>query len=86
MLYVSESIVILKNEKLITLVYPDWGELGENARSKENIDSLMEKCRQELNQQLPAYSQITRIKMWPEEFEKTAKKSIKRYLYQDVDI
>lgn len=86
MLYVSESIVILKNEKLIALVYPDWGELGENARSKENIDSLMEKCRQELNQQLPAYSQITRIKMWPEEFEKTAKKSIKRYLYQDVDI
>lgn len=86
MLYVSESIVILKNDKLIALVYPDWGELGDNAHSKENIDRLLEKCRLELNQQLPTYSQITHIKMWPEEFEKTAKKSIKRYLYQDVNI
>ncbi len=86
MLYVSESIVILNHEKLIALVYPDWSELGENIRSPEEIERLMEQNRHELNQQLPTYSQISRIKIWPEEFEKTAKKSIKRYLYQDVKL
>ena len=84
MLYVSESIVILNHDRLVALVYPDWGELGEEGRSPERIEELMEKNRQELNLQLPNYAQISRIKIWPEEFEKTAKKSIKRYLYQDV--
>ncbi len=84
MLYVSESIVILNHDRLVALVYPDWGELGEEGRSPERIEELMEKNRQELNMQLPNYAQISRIKIWPEEFEKTAKKSIKRYLYQDV--
>ena len=84
MLYVSESIVILNHDRLVALVYPDWGELGDNGRSPERIEELMEKNRQELNMQLPNYAQISRIKIWPEEFEKTAKKSIKRYLYQDV--
>ena len=84
MLYVSESIVILNHDRLVALVYPDWGELGEEGRSPERIEELMEKNRQELNMQLPNYAQISRIKIWPEEFEKTAKKSIKRYHYQDV--
>ena len=44
----------------------------------------MEENRQELNKQLPAFSQIARFKLYPEEFEKTAKKSIKRFLYQDI--
>ncbi len=84
MLYVSESIVILNHDRLVALVYPDWSELGEASRSPARIEELMEKNRQELNAQLPGYAQISRIKLWPEEFEKTAKKSIKRYLYQDV--
>ena len=45
----------------------------------------MEVNRGELNKQLPAYSQITRIRLYPEEFEKTAKKSIKRFLYQNIE-
>ena len=84
MLYVSESIVILNNDRLVALVYPDWTELGDEVRSPEHVEELMERNRQELNQQLPGYAQISRIKIWPEEFEKTAKKSIKRYLYKDV--
>lgn len=86
MIYVSESIVILKDNKLVALVYPDWTELGENDHSPANIERLLEKNRIELNQQLPTYSQISAIKVWPEEFEKTAKKSIKRYLYQEAEI
>lgn len=86
MLYVSESIVILNHDRLVALVYPDWSELGEASRSPARIEELMEKNRQELNAQLPGYAQISRIKLWPEEFEKTAKKSIKRYLYQDVQL
>ena len=84
MLYVSECIVILNHDRLVALVYPDWSEMGEASRSPARIEELMEKNRQELFALLPGYAQISRIKLWPEEFEKTAKKSIKRYLYQDV--
>ena len=86
MLYVSESIIILKKDKLVALVYPDWSELGGNGYSPQLIEQLMEDTRKELNSQLPAYAQISRIKVWPEEFEKTAKKSIKRYLYQEAEV
>ena len=48
------------------------------------LEEAIENNPIELNSQLPAYAQITRIKLYPEEFEKTAKKSIKRYLYQDI--
>ena len=84
MLYVSESIVILHHDKLVALVYPDWSELGDAGHDPGRVEALMDDCRRQLNGQLPAYAQISRIKVWPEEFEKTAKKSIKRYLYQDV--
>ena len=50
--------------------------------SSQQLEEVMENNRNELNATLPVYSQITRIKLYPEEFEKTAKKSIKRYLYQ----
>lgn len=86
MLYVSESIVILRGDKLVALVYPDWAELGDSGHSPAMIEQLMEQNRQELNRQLPAYAQISRMKIWPEEFEKTAKKSIKRYLYQHAEL
>ena len=51
---------------------------------KKALEAAIEVNRTELNKMLPAYSQITRIKLYPEEFEKTAKKSIKRFLYQDI--
>jgi long-chain acyl-CoA synthetase len=80
--YVSESIIISQNNKLIGLVYPDFDELFANGLKNEDLDRIMEENRVALNQLLPAYSQITKMKIYAEEFEKTPKKSIKRFLYQ----
>lgn len=82
--YVSESLVILQQDKLVALVYPDNDDAFAHGLKHADIERAMEENRIELNKQLPAYSQITRCKLYPEEFEKTAKKSIKRFLYQDI--
>lgn len=82
--YVSESLVILQQDKLVALVYPDNDDTFAHGLKHADIERAMEENRIELNKQLPAYSQITRCKLYPEEFEKTAKKSIKRFLYQDI--
>lgn len=80
--FVSESLIILQQDKLVGLVYADKTELFERGIKEKELTEIMEKNRLELNKQLPPYSQITRIQLYPEEFQKTAKKSIKRYLYQ----
>lgn len=82
--FVNESLVILAGDKLIALVYPDNEEAFAQGMDKKALEAAIEINRTELNKMLPAYSQITRIKLYPEEFEKTAKKSIKRFLYQDI--
>ena len=82
--FVNESLVILAGDKLIALVYPDNEEALAQDMDKKALEAAIEVNRTELNKMLPAYSQITRIKLYPEEFEKTAKKSIKRFLYQDI--
>lgn len=82
--FVNESLVILAGDKLIALVYPDNEEAFAQGMDKKALEAAIEVNRTELNKMLPAYSQITRIKLDPEEFEKTAKKSIKRFLYQDI--
>ena len=82
--FVNESLVILQNNKLIALVYPDNEEAFQQNMNAHQLEEAIENNRIELNSQLTAYAQITRIKLYPEEFEKTAKKSIKRYLYQDI--
>ena len=82
--FVNESLVILQNNKLIALVYPDNEEAFQQNMNAHQLEEAIENNRIELNSQLPAYAQITRIRLYPEEFEKTAKKSIKRYLYQDI--
>lgn len=82
--FVNESLVILAGDKLIALVYPDNEEAFAQGMDKKALEAAIEVNRTELNKILPAYSQITRIKLYPEEFEKTAKKSIKRFLYQDI--
>ena len=83
--FVGESLVLLSGDKLIALVYPDHEDTFAHGLSKVQLEQAMEANRNELNKQLPAYSQITRIRLYPEEFEKTAKKSIKRFLYQDIE-
>ncbi|MDD6907262.1 MAG: AMP-binding protein [Bacteroidaceae bacterium] len=83
--YVAESIVIQQEDhKLMALIYPDFEVAYAQGLKDEDIEKAMEDNRVALNQNLPAYSQITRVKIYPEEFEKTPKKSIKRFLYQDV--
>ncbi len=78
---VSESVVIQQGEKLIALVHPDQDD--QMAFSREELGSIMEQNRKDLNQQLPHYSRLAAIRLHDEEFQKTPKKSIKRYLYQE---
>lgn len=86
LMLVNESIVIQKGEKLYGLVYPDFDEARKLGLQESDLDSVMEQNRQDLNALLPAYSQLSGIKIYQQEFEKTPKKSIKRFLYTDVDI
>lgn len=81
MAMVSESIIIQRGEKLVALVHPDKDEVVNF--SQEELEHIMEQNRQELNSQLPVYSRISAIELHEEEFAKTPKKSIKRYLYQN---
>ena len=82
---VAECIVIQQgDDKLAALIYPDFEEAEAAGMDNNAIEKLMEENRVALNAELPPYSQIARVKIYPEEFEKTPKKSIKRFLYQDI--
>jgi long-chain acyl-CoA synthetase len=80
MAMVSESLIVQRGDKLVALVYPDKDELMNF--SEEELEHIMEQNRQELNNTLPVYSRISAVELQAEEFAKTPKKSIKRYLYQ----
>lgn len=82
--YVAESLIVLQKEKLVALIYPDFDDAFAHGLQQTDIEKVMETNRNELNQQLPAYCQITKVKIHFEEFEKTAKKSIKRFMYQEA--
>ncbi len=82
MALVSESIVIQEGEKLVGLVHPDYDEAQSLGLNKEDIATIMEQNRQQLNEIMPSYSKISAMRIHEEEFEKTPKKSIKRFLYQ----
>ena len=82
--YVSESIIIQRDEKLVALIHPDYDELAANGIEEADIDRIMKENVDELNTMIPNYSKITRYVLMKEEFEKTPKKSIKRYLYQNA--
>ena len=83
--FICESIVIQQSDmKLAALIYPDFDAAYAQKMTDADIEKAMEENRRSINVELPAYSQIARVKIYPEEFEKTPKKSIKRFLYQDV--
>ena len=82
MTMVVESIVVQRDNKLVALVYPDFDEAKGMNFSTDDIKNVMEQNRNGLNEMLPAYEKISEIIIQKEEFEKTPKKSIKRYLYQ----
>jgi long-chain acyl-CoA synthetase len=79
---VVESIVLEREGKLVALVYPDNSPEGKKVLGEQTMTQLMEQNRAELNKELPQYSQLTAIELVTEEFEKTPKRSIKRYLYK----
>ena len=82
--YVSESIIVQQNDRLVGLVYPDFDDAFAHGLTNEDLERVMEENRVALNTELPGYSQISKMKIYPEEFEKTPKKSIKRFLYQEA--
>lgn len=84
MAMVNESIVIQNDDKLVALVHPDMEEVNNLGFTDEDLENIMEQNRKELNMQIPGFAKVSRIKLHNQEFEKTAKKSIKRYLYQNA--
>jgi long-chain acyl-CoA synthetase len=84
MAMVNESLIIQREERLVGLVHPDYEEADSMGFSSEDLENIMEQNRKELNAMLPTFAKISVIKLLEEEFAKTPKKSIKRYLYQDA--
>lgn len=80
--YVAESLVVSRDGKLVALVYPSLEEITKENLGEEQIKTIMSDNLKTLNSELPGYSQVSEIKINHEEFEKTPKRSIKRYLYQ----
>ena len=79
--FVAESLVVERDGKLVGLVYPDYEAVDRLGITGSDLDEAMENVRRELNTLVAPYEQISRIQLLPNEFEKTPKRSIKRYLY-----
>ena len=84
MTMVNESLIIQRGDKLVGLIHPDMDTARSLGLNDNDIREIMEQNRIELNKTLPAFCKITSVTIHPEEFAKTPKKSIKRYLYQDA--
>lgn len=84
MAMVGESLVLQRGDQLVGLVYPDHEEVTSLGFSDNDIVDIMEENRQKLNSELPSFCKLSRIKISDTEFEKTPKKSIKRYLYENA--
>jgi long-chain acyl-CoA synthetase len=84
-MYVAESLIISQGGKLIALIYPNWEQVDKDGIQHSEIESFMKKNIEELNSEIPDYSKISGYRLYQEEFEKTPKRSIKRYLYQPAE-
>ena len=82
--FVLESLILEKEGKLVGLVYPDFDAADRAGISVEELPALLERTRLELNKLLAPYEAVSQLKLYPNEFEKTPKKSIKRFLYTQV--
>lgn len=82
--FVSESLVIERNGKLVALVYPDYELLDASEYTQEDLPEIMNNNLKELNASEAAFKNISSIRLYPNEFEKTPKKSIKRFLYSSI--
>lgn len=79
--YVTEAIIISEDDKLVGLVYPDYEALRTAGISENGIAAALDEIRKDVNNRLPDYMAVTKFRVHPEEFAKTPKRSIKRYLY-----
>lgn len=79
--YVAESLVVERGKKLVALVYPDYEAMDRNRVTTAMLPEIMGKVTQELNKLVAPYERIDHIQLIANEFEKTPKRSIKRYLY-----
>lgn len=86
LLYVQESIIIQKGDKLYALIYPDWEAMEKAGLTHKDIQDQMDANIKELNAQINKYEQVMGYRLYKEEFEKTPKKSIKRFLYEDAEV
>lgn len=84
--YVSESIVIQKGEKLYALIHPDYDEAAKAGLDESGLRMAMEQNRKDLNEMVAAYERLSGFKLYESEFEKTPKRSIKRFLYENAEI
>ncbi|MBN1637656.1 MAG: AMP-binding protein [Ignavibacteriales bacterium] len=82
MLFISESLLIDRAGKLVALVYPDFEAIDAEKISENELKNKLDENLKLVNEHLPNYSKITKIEIYPEEFEKTPTKKIKRYLYE----
>jgi len=83
--FVLESLVLQQEDnRLVALVCPDYNEVDASGMTSEQLDEYMEDARKQVNSELAAYEQVAIVKLYPHEFEKTPKKSIKRFLYTNM--
>jgi long-chain acyl-CoA synthetase len=84
--YVLESLVIQQEDNsLVALVCPDYDAIDAMGLDRAALDQAMEQIRHDVNEQIASYEQLKKIKLYPHEFEKTPKKSIKRFLYTSIE-
>ena len=81
--FVLESLVVEREGKLVGLVYPDYDTVDNTGIRHEDLPAIMEQNRKDLNKLLAPYEAVTSLILYPTEFEKTPKRSIKRYLYEN---
>ena len=79
--YVVESVVISVDNKLIALIFPDYEMMKRDNLSEEQLAEFLDKTRKEVNEKLPEFMAVSKFRIHPEEFAKTPKRSIKRFLY-----
>lgn len=80
--YIMESLIVVRDNKLVALVYPDYEAVDSTGLSSGDLETIMEENKRTLNKSVAGYETIASIHIYPTEFEKTPKKSIKRYLYE----
>jgi long-chain acyl-CoA synthetase len=79
--YITESLVVSEDNKLIGLIYPDYEQVKSENLTEEQLLTILDETRKIVNERLPDYMAVAKFRIHPEEFAKTPKRSIKRFLY-----